>query len=227
MVPTYNEAGNIGPLLGEILAQDPRLQVVVVDDDSPDGTGKIVSDLASANPRIHLLSRKGVRGRASAGNAGFKYALDGGYDVVIEMDADFSHDPKHIPSLLKAVEEADVVIGSRYMPGGGTKTDARLQHVLSRLANAFNNAVLGLGVSDSSGGYKCYRRKVLETIDLTNAVSTGYSVGAEILYRSRRAGFRLKEVPIVFRPRASGKSKLNWKIVLGYPLAILRLRTIL
>ncbi len=227
MIPTYNEAGNIGRLVEEVLRQHPAMEVVVVDDDSPDGTGRIVEALAEDNPRVHVIVRKGVRGRTSAGTAGFKWALANGFDLVVEMDADFSHDPKYIPALIEAASEADVAVGSRYAVGGGTETDARLQHVLSRCANAFNCLVLGLRVKDSSGGYKCYRRRVLAAVDLDGFVSEGYSVGAEMLYRCVKAGFTLKEVPIVFKPRAAGKSKINWRIILAYPVAILRLRTIL
>ena len=227
MIPTYNEAENIGRLVTDVLRQHPAMEVVVVDDDSPDGTGRIVSEMAETNPRVHAIVRNGVRGRTSAGTAGFKWALENGFDLVVEMDADFSHDPKYIPALIKAAGEADVAVGSRYAVGGGTETEARLQHLLSRCANTFNSIVLGLRVKDSSGGYKCYRRRVLKTIDLDGLVSSGYSVGAEILYRCVKAGFTLKEVPIVFKPRAAGKSKINWRIIMSYPVAILRLRTIL
>ncbi|MFH0861893.1 MAG: polyprenol monophosphomannose synthase [Candidatus Altiarchaeota archaeon] len=224
MVPTYNEAGNIGRLLEEVLSQDGRIEAVVVDDDSPDGTGGIVREMSRGEPRIHLLSRKGVRGRTSAGTAGFRYAIENGYDVVIEMDADFSHDPKYIPAMLRGIEGTDVVVGSRYVEGGGTKTKAHIQHLLSKFANYFNIFVLGLPVKDSSGGYKCYRADVLKSIDLDHFISTGYSVGAEILYRCKKAGFMMREIPIVFNPRASGSSKLNWRIILAYPFAVIRLR---
>jgi dolichol-phosphate mannosyltransferase len=224
MVATYNEAGNIERLIGQILGQGPAIEVVVVDDDSPDGTGGIVARLAETNPRIHLISRKGVRGRTSAGVEGFKYAIRNGYDPVVEMDADFSHDPGYIPALLEAAGEADVAIGSRYVAGGGTEHRIFPQHQLSRFANLFNIIVLGLKVKDSSGGYKCYRRKVLQAIDLDHIISKGYCVGAELLYRCKKARFTMKEVPIVFKPRAAGKSKLDWRIVLEYPLTVLRLR---
>jgi dolichol-phosphate mannosyltransferase len=224
MIPTFNERGNIVKIINAVLAQDERLEVVVVDDDSPDGTGDLVAEHSRQNKRIKLLSRKDERGRASAGIAGFNYALKNGYDVVIEMDADFSHDPKYIPVFLKEIEDTDVVIGSRYVSGGDTEHKIFLQNMLSKMSNLFNRVVLGLDVSDSSGGFKCYRREVIESIDLDNFVSTGYSIGAEILYRCMKAGFKMKEVPIIFMPRAAGRSKLNWKIILNYPVAILRLK---
>ncbi|MFH1404203.1 MAG: polyprenol monophosphomannose synthase [Candidatus Altiarchaeota archaeon] len=224
MLPTYNERGNITRIIKSVLSQDERLEVLVVDDDSPDGTDELVAELAKDDDRIHLLVRTGVRGRASAGVAGFKHALENGYDVVVEMDADFSHDPKYIPLLLENIGDADVVIGSRYVDGGDTEHKIFIQNMLSKMSNMFNKVVLGLGVHDSSGGFKCYRREVLEALDLDNFVSTGYSVGAEILYRCMKAGFSMREVPIIFKPRASGSSKLNWNIILKYPIDVLRLR---
>ncbi len=224
MLPTYNECGNIVPIIKQILSQDERLEIIVVDDNSPDGTDDLVEHMAETEPRIHLISRKDERGRASAGIRGFKYALENEYDVIIEMDADFSHDPKYIPQLLSEIEDTDVVIGSRYVPGGDTDTKIFIQHLLSQFSNIFNRVVLGLNVYDSSGGFKCYRRDVIESIDFDNFVSTGYSVGAEMLYRSSVAGFSMKEIPIIFKPRAQGESKLNWKIILKYPIDLLKLR---
>ncbi|MFC2162076.1 polyprenol monophosphomannose synthase [Candidatus Altiarchaeota archaeon] len=224
MLPTFNEAGNIRGILADILAQDERLNVIVVDDDSPDGTGDIVNDLKKDEPRIHLITRVGEKGRASAGIAGFKKAIDDGFDVVIEMDADFSHDPAYIPVFLEHITGTDVVVGSRYAEGGDTEHKIFIQNNLSRLSNIYNKILLGLDVHDSSGGYKCYTRKALEAIDLDGFISTGYSVGAELLYRMRKAGFSMKEVPIVFKPRASGESKLNWNIILKYPIDVLKLR---
>lgn len=224
MLPTYNERDNIEDVIADVLGQDARLSVVVVDDESPDGTGDVVAKLAQDDERVHLVSRKDERGRASAGLAGFRWAIDNGFDVVVEMDADGSHDPKYLSDFLAEIEGFDVVVGSRYLPGGGSLQDRRIQHHMSRLANVFNNLVLGLDLADSSGGYKCYTAKALKAIGLDGYVSSGYSIGAEILFRCKRAGLRMKEIPIVFRPRASGESKLSWKIILSYPLTILRLR---
>jgi dolichol-phosphate mannosyltransferase len=226
MVPTYNEAGNIERLIAGILSRDGSLEVVVVDDDSPDGTAAIVSKLAVGERRVHLLHRRGVRGRASAGIAGFQYALDNGYDVILEMDADFSHDPAHIPQFLSEVSGADIVVGSRYVSEGRHEHRIFPQYYISLFANAFNNLVLGLHMADTTGGYRCYRTKVFEKVKLheLKAASQGYAVGAEILYKAKKAGFTVKEMPIVFQPRAEGKSKLNWRLLMAYPLNIIKIR---
>ncbi len=225
MIPTYNERENIERLINEILNVDSNIHILVVDDSSPDGTGEIVDKIASKSARVHILHRK-ERGRASAGIAGFKKALELGFDYIIEMDADFSHNPKYISTMLKEIKNSDIVIGSKYLKGGEAKTVNRSKGsmLISKLANAFNRVVLGLNVSDSSGGYKCYRREVLEAIGLDKIISTGYSIGAELLYRAKKKGFSFKEIPIVFQNRQRGKSKENYKIIISYPLTILRLR---
>ncbi|MCX6695600.1 MAG: polyprenol monophosphomannose synthase [Candidatus Altiarchaeota archaeon] len=225
MLPTYNEKENIAEIVQSVLSQGENVSVIVVDDDSPDGTGRIADQLALEYPsRVDVMHRTGVRGRASAGIAGFKRALELGFDCVIEMDADFSHDPKEIPKLLKLAEKYDVVVGSRYVPGGTYVGCKPVHMMLSRISNFYNRLVLGLNVRDTSGGFKCYRRKVLESIDLDHIVSWGYSIGPELLYKITRKGFSIVESPIVFVNRRKGKSKASMKVVFEYPLSVLKIR---
>lgn len=225
MLPTYNERENVGLILPQILKVHPRLKVVVVDDSSPDGTAAVVEKLMEEYPeRIYLFSRR-ERGRARAGLAGFRYALDQGADCIIEMDADFSHDPAYLSEFLKEIPYYDIVIGSRYIKGGGASHQCnQFMGFLSRWANRLNRFVLGVKMRDSSGGFKCYRRYVLEKILEHNFISTGYSIGAEILYYAKQYGFTFKEIPIIFHHRERGASKITWKIIFNYPLVVLRLR---
>jgi len=224
MLPTYNERENIALIIPQVLEVDPEIKIVVVDDSSPDDTARVVERLMGDYPdRIYLLSRK-KRGRASAGLEGFRYALDKGADCVIEMDADFSHDPGYIPQFLKEIRHYDIIIGSRYIKGGTSRNCSQLMGFFSRWANRLNRFILGLEMRDSSGGFKCYRRKVLEKILQHDFISTGYSVGAEILYYARRHGFTFKEIPIIFCNRVRGSSKITWKIILSYPLVVLKLK---
>jgi len=225
VIPTYNERENIEDIVREVLAQGKEVSVIVVDDESPDGTGRVADTLVSKYPgRVDVVHRKGVRGRASAGIAGFKRALELGFDCVIEMDADFSHDPKEIPKFLEMVKEYDVVLGSRYVPGGRSVDCTKKNLLLSRISNAFNRIVLGLKVNETSGGFKCYRRKVLESIDLDHIVSWGYSIGPELLYKCAKAGFSMVETPIVFVNRRRGVSKASLRVILEYPLTVLKIR---
>ena len=225
VVCTYNEAGNIERLTREILAQGENIGVSIVDDNSPDGTGEIADRLAQENGRVQVLHRNPRRGRAAAGIAGFKYALScNEVENIIEMDADFSHDPKDIPRLLAEIESADVVIGSRFVEGGGFVGCSLGGRLRSRIINRYNRLVLGLDVMDSSGGYKCYRRHVLETIDLSNFVSKGYCVGVETLLKCRRHGFTLREIPILYREREWGTSKADLRVTVEYPFAVLALK---
>lgn len=224
MLPTYNERQNIAIMIPRILSLNPEIKIVVVDDSSPDGTAEEVRRLMKDNPnRIYLLLRK-ERGRASAGLAGFRYALAKGADCIIEMDADFSHDPGYLPVFLEQIKYYDIVIGSRYVRGGASRKCSQLMGFLSRWANRLNRFILGLEMRDSSGGFKCYRRQVLEQILKNDFISTGYSIGAELLYYAAREGFGFKEIPIIFRNRFRGSSKINWKIILNYPLVVWRLR---
>jgi len=214
IIPTYNEAMNLGNLVPQVLAQDPRLEVLVVDDNSPDGTGQLAAALAQHNPRVQVLHREGKRGLGTAYITGFRWALERGYDYVFEMDADFSHDPAHLKDFLKAVGEADLVLGSRYLGGKVTVVNwPMVRLVLSYSANIYARWLTGLRIWDLTGGFKCFRRRVLETIDLSRVRSNGYAFQIEMSVRAWRKGFRLKEIPIVFVDRTEGDSKMNRGIV--------------
>ena len=214
VIPTYNEAANLPQLIPQVLAQDSRLEVLVVDDASPDGTGQLADDLARREPRVHVLHREGKLGLGTAYIAGFRWALEQGYDFVLEMDADFSHDPVHLKEFLKAAASADLVLGSRYLGGKVTVVNwpiARL--MLSYWANVYARWVTGLRIWDLTGGFKCFRTKVLQAIDLSQVRSNGYAFQIEMSVRAWRKGFRLAEVPIVFVDRTEGQSKMNRRIV--------------
>ncbi len=224
VIPTYNEHDNIEPLMQQILAY-PRFRVLVVDDNSPDGTGAIVAAQADKEPRIGLLSRPGKQGLGTAYLAGFRRALAEDAQFICEMDADFSHDPRYLPLLLEAAEKHhDLVLGSRYVPGGGTTDWGRLRQFISRGGNMYARLILGLSVADATGGFRCYRRQVLEQLDLNAVRSNGYSFQIEMVYRTRRAGFRVGESPIIFPDRRVGKSKMSRRIVVEALLNVWRLR---
>lgn len=224
VIPTYNERDNIGPLLAELLALSLPIELLVVDDDSPDGTAAVVQDIAAHDPRVHLLLRRDERGRGTAGIAGFQQALAMGAAVVVEMDADFSHHPCHLPAMLAALRSCDVVIGSRFVPGGADLERGRLRQILTRMAGIYVRTLLGIRLRDVSSGFRCFRRKTLEQIDLDHMLSTGPSVVLEILYKVVLAGCRVCEVPIVFADRRQGQSKLNFRVLLQTLLMVLRLR---
>ena len=213
VVPTYNERTNIPLLVPAILLQDPRLEVLVVDDNSPDGTGQLADDLARADSRVHVLHRPVKAGLGKAYLAGFRWALDHGYDYVFEMDADFSHDPKFLPEFLRAIEDADLVIGSRYKAGVNVINWPMSRLLLSIGANQYARIVTGLPLDDSTGGFKCFRRQVLESIALDRVKSNGYSFQIEMSFLAWKKGFRLREIPIVFTDRVEGQSKMSKKIV--------------
>ncbi len=213
-VPTYNEKDNVEPICRAILAASPALDVLVIDDNSPDGTGAIADRLAAEEPRIQVLHRAGKEGLGKAYLAGFAWALERGYRLVLEMDADFSHDPKHLPAILAAAADADLVLGSRYVRGGGTVNWGLGRKVLSRGGSLYARTILGLRVRDLTGGFKCFRREVLEAIDLASVACTGYAFQIELTYRAVRRGFRVVEVPIVFADRRVGQSKMSKRIVL-------------
>ena len=213
VIPTYNERVNLPLIVPQILAQDPRLDVLVVDDNSPDGTGHLADEIAGREPRVHVLHRPGKAGLGKAYLAGFRWALDRGYDFIIEMDADFSHDPKYLPHLLRAIQDADLVLGSRYRDGVNVINWPISRLLLSLGANQYARWVTGLPLSDSTGGFKCFRRQVLEAIDLERVRSNGYSFQIEMSFRAWKKGFRLGEVPIVFTDRVEGQSKMNKRIV--------------
>jgi dolichol-phosphate mannosyltransferase len=213
VVPTYNERTNIPLLVPAILLQDPRLEVLIVDDSSPDGTGQLADDLARADGRVHVLHRPVKAGLGKAYLAGFRWALDHGYDYVFEMDADFSHDPKFLPEFLRAIEDADLVIGSRYKAGVNVINWPMSRLLLSIGANQYARIVTGLPIDDSTGGFKCFRRQVLESIALDRVKSNGYSFQIEMSFLAWKKGFRLREIPIVFTDRVEGQSKMSKKIV--------------
>ena len=212
-VPTYNESENLPKIVPAILAQDPRLEVLVIDDGSPDGTGALADQMAAADPRIHVLHRTAKEGLGKAYLAGFAWALAREYAFVFEMDADFSHDPKYLKDFLNAIEGADLVLGSRYKTGVNVVNWPMGRLLLSFFANKYVRWVTGMPLTDATGGFKCFRRKVLEAIDLTKVRSNGYSFQIEMSFRARRKGFRLLEIPIVFVDRMEGQSKMNKKIV--------------
>jgi dolichol-phosphate mannosyltransferase len=213
VVPTYNESANLPLIVPEILAQDARLHVLVVDDNSPDGTGELADRLAAADPRVQVLHRPGKGGLGKAYLAGFRWALERDYELVFEMDADFSHDPKFLGKFLQAVEEADLVIGSRYKTGVNVINWPISRLLLSLGANQYARWITGLPIMDSTGGFKCFRRRVLEAIDFERVRSNGYAFQIEMSFRAWKKGFRLVEIPIVFTDRVEGQSKMNKRIV--------------
>jgi dolichol-phosphate mannosyltransferase len=225
VIPTYNEAGNLPNLVPQILAQDSRLDILVVDDGSPDGTGRLADDLAAQEPRLHVLHRPGKLGLGTAYITGFRWALEQGYEYVFEMDADFSHDPAHLKDFLKAVAQADLVLGSRYLDGKVTVVNWPMGRlVLSYCANIYARRLTGLRLWDLTGGFKCFRRRVLEAIDLSQVRSNGYAFQIEMSVRAWRKGFTLKEIPIVFVDRTEGQSKMNRAIVREAVWMVPRLR---
>lgn len=222
VVPTYNEAENIEAILKAVATYVPEGSILVVDDGSPDGTAELVEKAGDANPHVHLLRGEGKRGLGLAYIAGFTWGIERGYDLFVEMDADFSHDPGAIPDLLAAAAEADVVVGSRYVPGGGVVGWSRGRHLLSRAGNVYARLILGFGVKDATGGFRCYRREVLEAVDLPGVRSNGYAFQIDMTYRAWRKGFRIVEVPITFRERELGVSKMSRSIVSEALLAVAR-----
>ncbi|HET9348986.1 MAG TPA: polyprenol monophosphomannose synthase [Arthrobacter sp.] len=213
VVPTYNEAANLPSIVPQILAQDPRIDVLIVDDNSPDGTGQLADEMAAANERVHVLHRPGKGGLGKAYLAGFRWALERDYEFVFEMDADFSHDPKFLCDFLRAAEGADLVIGSRYQTGVNVINWPISRLLLSLGANQYARWITGLPIMDSTGGFKCFRRRVLQAIDFDRVRSNGYSFQIEMSFRAWKKGFRLVEIPIVFTDRVEGQSKMNKRIV--------------
>lgn len=215
ILPTYNEAENIGRMVESLGPKLPHAddRILVVDDDSPDGTGQIADRIAAGNPRVQVLHRRVKEGLGPAYLAGFRAALDGGADLIVQMDADFSHDPAYLPRLLAASELADLVIGSRYVPGGGITEWGQVRRLLSRGGSLYSRAILRVPVRDLTGGFKCFRREVLEKIDLSEVAASGYSFQVEMTWRVVQAGFSVIEVPITFRERQDGDSKMTTAIV--------------
>jgi dolichol-phosphate mannosyltransferase len=212
-LPTYNEQDNVVPMTEAILAATPDVDVLIIDDNSPDGTGQLADGIAGREPRVKVLHRAGKEGLGKAYLAGFDWALRQGYDLVLEMDADFSHDPKYLPGMLEASKEADLVLGSRNIEGGGTVNWGIVRKIISRGGSLYARTILGLPVRDLTGGFKCFHREVLEAIDLPTVECTGYAFQIELTYRTIRRGFRVKEIPIVFVDRRVGHSKMSKRIV--------------
>jgi dolichol-phosphate mannosyltransferase len=225
IVPTYNERDNIGRLLDRLLALPCALEVLVVDDGSPDGTGDLVAARAAGEPRVHLMRRPGKRGLGSAYRDGFRYALANGAEYIFEMDADFSHDPDRIMAFLETAREADLVLGSRYLDGKVTVINWPLGRlILSYSANVYTRIITGLPVYDATGGFKCFRRRALEAVRLDRVRSDGYAFQIEMSYKLWRKGFRIVEIPIVFSDRVAGESKMNRRIVWEAAGMVWRLR---
>jgi dolichol-phosphate mannosyltransferase len=214
ILPTYNEAENLERIVGAVLEQlSGSGRVLVVDDSSPDGTGEIADRLAASNGSISVLHRSRKEGLGPAYLAGFAVALDGGAQRIVEMDADFSHDPTYLPKLIGAADHYDLVIGSRYVPGGGVTDWGPMRRFISRGGSSYARLALGLPIRDLTGGFKCFRREVLEAINLETIEARGYAFQVETTYRAIRAGFRVVEIPIVFKDRADGTSKMSRSIV--------------
>lgn len=224
IVPTYNEAENIEALLDAVLDALPEGEILVVDDGSPDGTADRVARRQEATSRVHLLRRPGKLGLGTAYLTGFRWALERQYTHVFEMDADFSHDPKYLVPMLRAADEADLVVGSRYVAGGGTVAWSLPRRMLSRFGGVYSRAVLGMTVRDMTSGFKCYRRSMLAGLALDEVSSTGYAFQIEMKYRVHLAGGRIVELPIVFPDRVRGTSKMSAAIAHEAMLQVLRLR---
>lgn len=225
IVPTYNERENITRLIDAVLYQDPSIDVLVIDDGSPDGTGQLADEIAAVNPRVNVIHRPSKMGLGTAYLAGFKWALERSYAYILEMDADFSHDPAHLPQFLTSIQDADLVLGSRYREGRVTVVNwpvARL--LLSYFANVYARVVTGLQLYDATGGFKCFRRSVLEAINLDDVRSNGYAFQIEMSFRAWRRGFRIVEIPIVFVDRTEGVSKMSKRIVREAIWMVWRLR---
>ncbi len=225
VIPTYNERDNISKLVEEIHRYLPNIHVLVVDDNSPDGTWKLVEEISSKDERVHLLKRKGKMGLGTAYVEGFKWAISRNYDVIAQMDADFSHQPEDLRRLIESIrkDEADVIIGSRYVSGVNVVNWPLKRLVISYLANVYARLLTGVPIKDLTGGFKVWKRKVLESIDLDRIRSNGYSFQIEMNFKAYRKGFRLKEVPIIFYERRSGRSKFNKAIIVEAFFMVIRL----
>ena len=225
IVPTYNERENITRLIDAVLYQDPNIDVLVIDDGSPDGTGQLADEIAAVNPRVNVIHRPSKMGLGTAYVAGFKWALERAYAYVFEMDADFSHDPAHLPQFLTSIQDADLVIGSRYREGRVTVVNWPIGRLLlSYFANVYARTITGLQLYDGTAGFKCFRRSVLEAINLDDIRSNGYAFQIEMNFRAWRRGFRIVEIPIVFVDRTEGESKMSKRIVREGILVVWRLR---
>jgi len=224
IIPTYQERANIRRLIPHVLEQAAQVDILVVDDNSPDGTAALVERLAEATPRVHLLKRQRKLGLGTAYLAGFRFALERGYDLALEMDADFSHDPHEIPRFIEAAAEADLIIGSRYIRRGRTQNWPLRRRLLSQCGNLYAHLITGMSVRDATSGYRCLRRALLERLDLDRIASNGYAFQIEIAFRVWKLGMRIREIPIVFVDREAGQSKLDRRIVCEALWGLWRLR---
>lgn len=213
IIPTYNELENLPRLLPKVFAKDDNINVLIVDDNSPDGTAAFVENEMKSNDRIHLIKRPSKQGLGTAYIAGFRYALQNDFQLVFEMDADFSHDPNEIPKFLEAIKNADVILGSRYINGVNVINWPMSRLLLSWFANWYTRIITGLPIKDATGGYKCFRIEILQTIDLNKVTSNGYAFQIEMTFKAWKKGFRVKEIPIIFVDRVKGQSKMSKKIV--------------
>lgn len=224
IIPTYNEMENIPKLIPIVLSQHDSLEILIVDDNSPDGTANYIEELMHSNSRIHLIKRSGKLGLGTAYLEGFKYALKNNYDYIFEMDADFSHDPNEIKNFLEVIKENDLVLGSRYINGVRVLNWPMRRLLLSFFASVYTKVITGMPVRDATGGFKCFRRKVLESIDLDKVKSNGYSFQIEMTFKAYAKGFKIQEIPIVFVDRVKGTSKMSKKIVFEAVTMVWKLR---
>ncbi len=224
VIPTYNEVENVEPLVTEIHKNVPEINILFVDDSSPDGTADLIKKLKAGNPKIHLLERPVKNGLGRAYIDGFTVALEKGFEYIFEMDADFSHDPKELPNFLREIEHYDLVIGSRYIKGVNVINWPLKRLLLSYYANVYTRVVTGIPIRDCTGGYKCFRREVLEAIDFRRIKSNGYAFQIELNYKVWKKGFRIKEIPIIFFDRIHGESKLSKKIMWEAVFLVWKLR---
>jgi dolichol-phosphate mannosyltransferase len=225
IIPTYNERENAPAIARAIHEVVPEAHILFVDDNSPDGTGAVADELAAADPRVHVLHRAGKLGLGTAYLEGFRWGLGQGYDFLLEMDADFSHDPRYLPAMIEAARErADLVIGSRYVEGGGTENWGLGRRLISKGGGLYARTILGVSVRDLTAGFLCYRRRVLENLDLASIRSSGYGFQIEMKYRVLRAGFRIEEIPIRFVDRRVGQSKMSRRIFVEALLMVWKLR---
>lgn len=223
IIPTYNERENIAEVIRRVLVQSPNIDVLVVDDNSPDGTAEIVEQLSREEPRVRLIRRKEKMGLGTAYLEGFRYGLQNGYHYLLEMDADLSHDPDEIPHFLKEINEAHLVIGSRYLTGVNVVNWPLSRLLLSYFASVYVRLITGLPLKDATSGFKCYRREVLESLNLNNITTSGYGFQVEMKWRTWMEGFKLKEIPIIFVDRTVGKSKMSRAIVREAIILVLKL----
>lgn len=224
VLPTYNERENLPLMVDALLKIEPPVDIVVVDDGSPDGTGAIAGKLAEENPRVNVIHRAGKMGLGTAYLAGFRFGLERGYELLISMDCDFSHNPNYLPAMMAKADKADLVIGSRYTEGGGTKGWPLKRRIISRTANLGMRFILGLRTRDSSAGFRCYHRSALEAIGLNNIRSTGYNALEEMVFRCEKARLSIVEIPIIFEERRLGQTKMSFNDMLGVALLAIKLR---